>query len=414
MLSTFRATIRMLLRTPSALVWGLAFPIILATMFIFMFSGFRTAESINAVPVAVVADDAWNTSTFSQVMDALAEGEEPLLSCIEVADEGSALELLSTGEVDGVFMVDESAVTGNATAALDGPNPVLALPRLVVASEDSAAHGGANGDYEVNRSILVSIANSYAQSEALIDDLAASNSAALADPEVVARALSLDARTERVSLTRSTPDETVRFYYALMGMTTLFAAQLSMLAVASIRPTASAVSARRCIAGTSRIRQLAGALLGSWLLSFAFLTVAFAYIRLVVGIDFQGREALCILGVAVGAWLATGIGAIVGSLPLQGGARAGSGILTGLTCGLAIFAGLYGQPTMELADAIARAVPLSTWVNPAKLICDLFYSLYYYESLAPYLARLAACAAWGVAFFAFAAPMFRRQRYAHL
>ena len=101
MLSTFRATIRMLLRTPSALVWGLAFPIILATMFVFMFSGFRTAESINAVPVAVVADDAWNTSTFSQVMDALAEGEEPLLSCIEVADEGSALELLSTGEVDG-------------------------------------------------------------------------------------------------------------------------------------------------------------------------------------------------------------------------------------------------------------------------------------------------------------------------
>ena len=130
MLSTFRATIRMLLRTPSALVWGLAFPIILATMFVFMFSGFRTAESINAVPVAVVADDAWNTSTFSQVMDALAEGEEPLLSCIEVADEGSALELLSTGEVDGVFMVDGSAVTGNATAALDGPN---SRPRIAAA-----------------------------------------------------------------------------------------------------------------------------------------------------------------------------------------------------------------------------------------------------------------------------------------
>lgn len=412
MLSTFRATIRMLLRTPSALVWGLAFPIILATMFIFMFSGFRTAESISAVPVAVVADDAWDASAFSQVVDTLAEGDEPLLSCTEVADEDSALKLLLTGEVDGVFVVDEPAAAGDA--AVDGPDSVLAAPRLIVASEDSTAHGGANGGYEVNRSILASIANSYAQSEALIDDLAVSNSAALADPEAVARALSLDARTERVSLTRSTPDETVRFYYALMGMATLFAAQLSMLAVASIRPTASAVSARRCIAGTSRIRQLAGALLGSWLLSFAFLTVAFAYIRLVVGIDFQGREALCILGVAVGAWLATGIGAIVGSLPLQGGVSAGSGILTGLTCGLAIFAGLYGQPTMELADAIARAVPLSTWVNPAKLICDLFYSLYYYESLAPYLARLAACAAWGVAFFAFAAPMFRRQRYAHL
>ena len=44
MLSTFRVTVRMLLRTPSALVWALAFPIIMSTLFIFMFSGMRTAE----------------------------------------------------------------------------------------------------------------------------------------------------------------------------------------------------------------------------------------------------------------------------------------------------------------------------------------------------------------------------------
>ena len=69
---------------------------------------------------------------------------------------------------------------------------------------------------------------------------------------------------------------------------------------------------------------------------------------------------------------------------------------------------------MKLADAIARAVPVSAWVNPAKLVCDLFHSLYFYESLAPFAARLAACIAWGVVFFAFAAPLFRRQRYAHL
>ena len=322
MLSTFRATIRMLLRTPSALVWGLAFPIILATMFVFMFSGFRTAESINAVPVAVVADDAWNTSTFSQVMDALAEGEEPLLSCIEVADEGSALELLSTGEVDGGSWLMGLLLPATQPLLSMDRIPVLALPRLVVASEDSAAHGGANGGYEVNRSILVSIANSYAQSEALIDDLAASNSAALADPEAVARALSLDARTERVSLTRSTPDETVRFYYALMEWPRFFAAQLSMLAVASNSSHGICGVCARCIAGTSQHPTACGALLGSCCSSFAFLTVAFAYIRLVVGIDFQGREALCILGVAVGAWLATGVGAIVGSLPLQGGVSA--------------------------------------------------------------------------------------------
>ena len=133
-----------------------------------------------------------------------------------------------------------------------------------------------------------------------------------------------------------------------------------------------------------------------------------------VNIDFAGREVLCLVGIAGSAFMAAGLGSLVGSLPLHGGASAGSGILTGLTCVLSIFAGLYGEPTMKLADAIARAVPVSAWVNPAKLVCDLFHSLYFYESLAPFAARLAACIAWGVVFFAFAAALFRRQRYAHL
>lgn len=112
--------------------------------------------------------------------------------------------------------------------------------------------------------------------------------------------------------------------------------------------------------------------------------------------------------------MATGLGALVGSLPLKGSATSGSGILTGLTCVLSIFAGLYGEPTMKLADSIARAVPISAWINPTKLVCDLFYSLYFYESLVPFAARLLACVAWGVALFACAAPLFRRHRYAHL
>lgn len=101
MLSTFRVTVRMLLRTPSALVWALAFPIIMSTLFIFMFSGMRTAESIEPVPVAVVHDDSWDVSPFSFVVEALSVGDEaevgeaegtvsaaaPLLEVVEAQDE---------------------------------------------------------------------------------------------------------------------------------------------------------------------------------------------------------------------------------------------------------------------------------------------------------------------------------------
>ena len=427
MRATFVATLKMLARTPSMVIWGLAFPIIMATIFLFMFSGFANDGVIDRVPVALVADDAWSASPFAQVVDTLAEGDEPLLDLHETATTAEAEALLAAGDVDGIFTVipadgRDAAAADLAAALADLPADgraaaagALGTVELTVAPESSAAHGGGrDAAYSINRSILEAIASSYTQTRALLFEVARENPAALADPATLIAVLGAAAPVERVSLTRSEPDETVRYYYALLGMATLFAAQLAMYAVAVVRPTAAAVAARRSVAGVSRLRQLVGAVAASWVLAFAFLTAAFVYLVVVVGIDFAGREPLCLAGLAAGAALATGIGALVGALPLKGGPGAGSGLLTALTCLLSIFAGLYGSPAMALADEVARVFPVSTWINPCKLVCDTFYSLYYYESLAPFAARLAACLVWGLVFLAVAAPLFRRQRYAHL
>ncbi|MFR7750520.1 MAG: hypothetical protein ACLU1W_07165 [Collinsella sp.] len=54
----------------------------------------------------------------------------------------------------------------------------------------------------------------------------------------------------------------------------------------------------------------------------------------------------------------------MGTLPVKGGKASKSGILTGfatITC--ALFAGLYGEPAMALADDVARACPAECWLN---------------------------------------------------
>lgn len=396
MRSTFFATLRTLIRNPIVVVWTLVFPVVLSTLFMLMFQDMRTDGSVDPVPVAVVADAAWEESAFAPVAEALAEGDEAILSIVEAADADAAYDLFTAGEVDGVLQVDAAGEV-----------------KLTVAPESSAAHQSTRGSmYDINRSILEVVASSYAQTAALMEDVAADDPQALADPVAVAEALALEARSERVSLTVGTPDETVRYYYALLGMATMFAANLSLTAVAGIQPRNSAAAARRSIAGVSRTRQIAGATLASWLLAFIFLSVAFCYIRLVVGVEFAGREGLCLVGIAAGSLLATGLGAAVGALPVR--ENAATGILTCLTVVLSIFAGLYGEPVMELADAVAEAAPLSAWINPAKLMSDLFYSLYYYESLVPFAARVVACVAGGAVLFALAIPVMRRQRYAHL
>ena len=383
MWTTFLNTVRCQLRRPSMLVWVFAFPVILSTIFVFMFSSLSTDGVPDAVRVAVVRDEAWDASTFSAVVDALsgASGEkagtdagadDALLEVHAAKDEKTAQKLLDRGDVLGIYAVDGQGE-----------------PSLTLAA--TAPSGLSQSVFEADCSILDSIASSYSQNAALIKTVAGEDPAALSDSGRIERTLGLGADVKQVRLTHGTPDEGVRYYYALLGMAALMAAQGAAVAVVELHPGESEVGARVCVSGTSRVRRFVGALAGSWVVSMLGLALAFAFMRLVAGVDFGGRDGLCVLGLATSSLLATGIGAAVGVLPLRGGIKARTGALTALSCLASLFAGLYGEGAMQLSDNLARAVPISVWVNPARLITDQFYSLYYYDSLAPFALRALVC-----------------------
>lgn len=458
MWTTFKATVRTLLLTPSAVVWTLIFPIVLATVFNFMFEPMRSTGSVEAVDVAVVADDAWEDSPFSQVVDTLSEADEPLLAVHPVATEQEARELIAEGSVAGAYIVDAAGNEGNAEQsgsdeldAVDAAGPADAAgaasdpdnadaagaasgsgtaagssdvstatpsasdagaPRIILAPAGSGTSSDAS--YDVNRAILESVATSYLQSEALIEELATHNPVALSDPTTIENALGLSVSVREVSLTHAQPDSMVRFYYALLGMASIFAAHLAGESVWRLQPTSSAAGARRAVSGTSRMRLLIPTIGACWAVSTTFLVIAFGYICLTAHIDFSGREGLCLVGIAASSLLSCGIGALVGTLPGRMGSDSRRGILTALTCLLSLFAGLYGEPTMELADTVAHVFPAATWLNPVCLIRDLFYTVYYYDTLVPFSLRLAACAGIAAVLLAVSAACMRRSAHEHL
>lgn len=407
MWTTFKATVRTLLLTPSAVIWTLIFPIVLATVFNFMFEPMRSTGSVEAVKVAVVADDAWEDSPFSQIVDTLSEADEPLLAVHPVAGEDEARVLLAEGSVAGAYVVDaagESTATPSASAT--------GAPRIILAPAGSGTSSDAS--YDVNRAILESVATSYLQRVALIEDLSAHDPAALSDPIALEDALGLGVSVREVSFTHAQPDSMVRFYYALLGMASIFAAQLAGESVWRLQPTSSAAGARRAVSGTSRMRLLIPTIGACWAVSTTFLVIAFGYICLTAHIDFSGREGLCLVGIAASSLLSCGIGALVGALPGRMGSDSRRGILTALTCLLSLFAGLYGEPTMELADTVAHVFPAATWLNPVCLIRDLFYTVYYYDTLVPFSLRLAACAGIAAVLLAVSAACMRRSAHEHL
>ena len=334
MFNTIIITVKTLLRRPSTWVWGALFPIALSTMFMFMFANLSSDGTVDPVPVAVVADKESDASTFKDVATSLAkEGDDQLLEIHELDDAADANRALKAGEVAGIYTVDAAGT------------PKLTL----LSSYDSSRASSVLTD----RSILETVASSYTQNAELMSQIAQDNPAALADPEAVARALSLEGGTRRVSLTRTTPDGTVIYYYALFGLVAMMSAEFAALSVIDLQPNLSGL-----------------------------------------------------VGGAASARAATGLGLFVGTLPVKGGKASKSGILTGFATTCALFAGLYGEPAMALADDVARACPAECWLNPVKLICDMFNRLYFFEDLGPFAVRAGALVLMTL--------VFGRSRYEHL
>ncbi|WP_303203179.1 ABC transporter permease [Raoultibacter timonensis] len=393
MFNVFKGALMVLTRKRELFIWSLAFPILLSTMFMLMFANLDDATAFDPVATAVVADAHYDEATaFSSVIDELGEeGDDQLLDIRTFATVDEARNALTAGEVIGIVSVEA-----------DG------TPKLAV-SPDS----GGLGVEQIGRTILDTVMNTYVRNADLLASVAADNPLALADPDLVEEALTHGNATVQVSLTHSTPVQSVRYYYALLGMAALFCGQVGMLAICETQPNLTPLGARRAIGATSRGKTLVATLAASWAISFACLLVAFLFIRFVVGVDFAGREGMCVVAIAVAALFATSLGTLLGSLPKVGfGVK--TGLLTGLTCLLSLFAGLYGEPCMDLADQIAREAPVLAAVNPAKVVTDAFYSLYYYDSLVPFAEKAGILLIMTVVLFAVSALFVRRQRYASL
>ena len=398
MWNTFKYTVLSITRERSVVVWVILFPLILSTLFNVMFKGMDdTAFSLPTISVAVV-DQSQNGAgeAFGATMDALSEsddGEDALLAPVYVKTADEAYEKLKAGDTVGTITVDA-----------DG------WPSLQLSP--GAGDVGVSME-QVKRTVLADIVDDFCRSRAAAEDIIENDPAALANPGVVESFSARDDYTSELSITHSKTKEYVRYFYALLGFAALMAAMVGLNAVGAILPNISPLGARRALSGTSRAKMLAGAIAASWVVSFAALLVAFVYIRFVLGVEFGGRDGACVLGLAVAALMSTSLGALIGAMPAIPLSAKG-GVLTGITCLLSLFAGLYGTPALRLADQVAHDAPWAAAINPAKQVTDLFYSLYVYTDLEPFFQTIGVLVAITAIFALAAALLMRRQRYASL
>ena len=361
MLSSCKTCIISLVRE-RALLWGtLLFPLVLCLLFIAVFSGLNGAYADVTTRLGIVEDDHYAAAPgLSKTMDAISE---------ENADPRIAT-IASFEDEDGT-------------------------PELHVASR-------MNG--ELQPAVLEAVLDSYLHARGVQARLAAR------EPEAAAEggarvALRTDAvKTRQLKVTESSPDPSVRYYFALLGMAAGMGMVFACHAVKSTQAGSTPVGGRVSLAGIARWKVLLGVLVGAWVCELVSLLLLAAFMRWVCGVDFGPRGPLVVAALAVCALAACATGSLFGTL-----GRLGRGsLLSALVALLSLFTGLYGTASQRLADTIEARLPLACHVNPLWQMTHAFFSLLYYDALEPFAMSCLVLLGMAVAFFVLALLRMRR------
>lgn len=422
MWSTFLTTLRINLREKSSLFWLFCFPILLSTMFLGMFGNLGATYEITTMRFAVVANDDYCKAEGAQQLIAAMQrtpvapqacGTAPATMDVDAGDT-DLRDLLDVTAVDTVgdasdLINDDHDVRGFLT--VDGDGMVhMTISRATVSNANDAM--GSPG-LPISLSILNGAIGMFNRQTLTVAQIMGADPAVLHDADFTAAVQETPDFTHQVRLTNFKPDESARYYYALLAMTALMAMSFAVTTVCATQANLSALGMRRSMAPLTRLRQLMGGFLASWLCTFCSLLVALLYIHFVCRISFGGRWAATMLAIVVASFASNALGTLLGSLPkLTAGTKIG--LTTAISCVLSLLSGLYGSGAMALSDWIQRNAPIVAMINPTQQVTNLFYDILYYDSYTPFFRTVGILLTMAVLALALATVFLRRQRYAHL
>lgn len=422
MWSTFLTTLRINLREKSSLFWLFCFPILLSTMFLGMFGNLGATYEITTMRFAVVANDDYCKAEGAQQLIAAMQrtpgapqacGTAPATMDVDAGDT-DLRDLLDVTAVDTVgdasdLINDDHDVRGFLT--VDGDGMVhMTISRATVSNANDAM--GSPG-LPISLSILNGAIGMFNRQTLTVAQIMGADPAVLHDADFTAAVQETPDFTHQVRLTNFKPDESARYYYALLAMTALMAMSFAVTTVCATQANLSALGMRRSMAPLTRLRQLMGGFLASWLCTFCSLLVALLYIHFVCRISFGGRWAATMLAIVVASFASNALGTLLGSLPkLTAGTKIG--LTTAISCVLSLLSGLYGSSAMALSDWIQRNAPIVAMINPTQQVTNLFYDILYYDSYTPFFRTVGILLTMAVLALALATVFLRRQRYAHL
>jgi ABC-2 type transport system permease protein len=375
--------IKVSLRDRQMLFWTFLFPIILATFFSMAFANLSSNETFTSIPIAVVNNEAYRSDTILQeVLDSASQtqdsmpGEKPLfiVEQLSLADAGKSLE---DGRIAGYLVAGE--------------------PLTMVVSGSG-----------IRQTILKSFMDDYLQTRAAVEQII--------EREPSAASSIMEQAGQRIQILKDRPissvepDTVLTYYYALIAMTCLYGGYWGLKEVISIQANMSPQAARLNVTPVHKMKIFASSLLAALTIHYLSIIILLVYLRLVLGIHLGRNLGMMLLSALSGSLLGVSIGSVLASLT-----RWSEGVKSALMTGFSMICSfLAGLMIVDIKYITIKAFPAISYLNPANLISDAFYALYYYDTLERTWLNIGLQILASAVLFSIIALFIRRRRYASI
>lgn len=381
-------SLKTLFRKKMLIFWTFAFPVILATLFNLAFSDLEKNEKLDIIDIAIVEDEKATTNEiFKEAFNTLSdEKNEDRLFNTKYVDENEAKRLLENNEITGYLLVADE-------------------PKIIITSSG------------INETIFKYVTEEISQTAQVVEKIATSE----IQKQVESRNYNIDYekiykealeiaqenRTNIKDISKNNLSYTMIEFYTLIAMACLYGGMLGMTALNQVLANMDSTGRRVAISPVSKGKLILSSAIASYITQLIGIAILFAYTVFILKIDYGNNLPLIVLLTLAGCLAGLTIGIAVTAL-LKSNEGVKIGIIISYTMLGSFFSGMMGVTMKYMID---KNIPIINKLNPANMITDGFYSLYYYDTYDRFYFNLISLLIFAFVMIGISIFRLRRQKY---
>lgn len=364
--SIYKYNLKMLFKDKTTVFWLMLYPIILSTIFYFAFSNMSSYSEFQKINISICeevkSNELYNTLNETDMFN------------IYNFSKDESIEKLKDGKVSCVLDVNKDNET-----------------ELIVIKEG------------FEESITKIVIESYVQVTDAINSIVKKGNF---NPNSLNFDMSMNYINKDQNISNNNNYIVIPFY-TVLAMAGLMCATLGVNIVLKLQANQSEVAKRLAISPTHKMKALISDMASNLTFQLAIVVVTLLHFKYILNISFGGNILLAFIATTIGSVYGLSFGMFLGAI-----IKKSENLKVALSIAITMFSCfLAGMMNISMKYLIQVNFPIIAKINPATLVTDSLYSLYFYDSLGRYTTNIITLLIESTILCIISYLVLRRQKY---